>query len=276
MNIRETVSGSVLNAELLNRQGQSNQYPDLILLHGLFGGLSNFEPVMGKIMPELNVWAPRMPLYQNRNVTVPALSEWLLEWMAVKGIKKAVIGGNSLGGQVAVHVANTFPEAVSGLVLIGSSGLYEQGFGGSVPRRFDREYIRKKAEEVFFGQHVNDGMIDEITSQLANRDSLKNIVLLARSSREHGVHAMLPRILQPVLLLWGKEDRITPPDVAWRFHQGLPVSRLRFIDQCGHVPMMEQPALCASHINDFLQDVFSGSFSSTRSIYKRTESNNYE
>ena len=63
----------------------------------------------------------------------------------------------------------------------------------------------------------------------------------------------LSKIKVPVALIWGRDDKITPPEVAVEFNQLLPDSELNWVDKCGHAPMMEQPAVFIEFLDKFLK-----------------------
>lgn len=244
-----------------NRKGQDAMAPDVVMLHGLFGQLSNFEPIFEKIDISYNVWVPALPLYvpEGAPVSIQEMAEWLEDWMRQRGIGSATLVGNSLGGHVAAYLAHMRPGLVDALVLVGSSGLYEAEFGDSVPRRFDRDYIRVKASEAFHDYAVDDHMVDGILEVITDRDKLARVLLWARSARGTPLHGLLPRLTQPVALIWGADDRITPPFVAEQFASLIPAAELHWIPDCGHVPMMERPGAFASVLNAFLiHHVFPG------------------
>lgn len=237
-----------------HRSGSDPSLPSLVMLHGLFGKLTNFEPVLPHIVPQIDVWVPDLPLYTDHDGTdsVAGLSRWLSGWLEENGIKSVVLLGNSLGGHIALDCAIRGNDRVRGLILVGSSGLFDTGFGASIPRRFDRAYIREKASEAFHRYEVDDDMVEEIHGVITNRLLLGKLVRLARSARLTNTEPMLPQITVPTCVIWGENDRITHPQVARKFHDLIPNSELRWISECGHVPMMEQPKLFASILNDFL------------------------
>ncbi|MBT3559596.1 MAG: alpha/beta hydrolase, partial [Flavobacteriaceae bacterium] len=84
-------------------------------------------------------------------------------------------------------------------------------------------------------------LVDEVYEAVNNRNKLIKILAFAKSAIRHNMAKDLPEIKIPVCLIWGKNDIVTPPDVADEFHKLLPNSDLYWIDKCGHVPMMEHP-----------------------------------
>ena len=221
------------------------QGPVLLFLHGLFGALSNFEETISHFSPRYRVVMPILPLYTlpMLNTNVKALAEYLRRFVAHKGLNDINLLGNSLGGHVALVYASKHPDTVRTLILTGSSGLYENAFGGGFPRREDKEFIRKKVAVTFYDpKFATDELVDECFVTVNDRAKLIRILSLAKSAIRHNMAAELPKLKMPVCLIWGKQDTITPPHVAEEFNTLIPHSDLFWIDHCGHAAMMEQPA----------------------------------
>ncbi|MFM2202039.1 MAG: hypothetical protein RL040_1239 [Bacteroidota bacterium] len=216
----------------------------LILLHGLFGALSNFKDVVSHFSKTHTVVIPMLPLYTMPVLTtgVKSIAHFLRDFVNYKGYKQVNLLGNSLGGHVALIYCKEHPERVKSLTLTASSGLYENAFGSSFPRREDKEFIRQKVGLTFFDpKHATDELVDECFEIVNDRNRVLRILALAKSAIRHNMAKELPAMKFPVCLIWGKNDTITPPEVAEEFHQLLTNSSLYWIDECGHAPMMEHP-----------------------------------
>jgi pimeloyl-ACP methyl ester carboxylesterase len=216
----------------------------LILLHGLFGGLSNFEEILNQFSSRYRVLVPSLPIYTMPVLTtgVGSLAKFVLAFMKEMKIEKAILLGNSLGGHVGLVFSKNNPEMVERLILTGSSGLYENAFGGSTPRRGDREYLKDKIKFTFYDQTmVTDELVDEVLEVTSDRAKLIRILAMAKSAIRHNMAADLPAFQMKTCLIWGRNDNITPPDVAEEFHRLIKNSELFWIDKCGHAPMMEHP-----------------------------------
>lgn len=217
----------------------------IILLHGLMGGLSNFEETVTYFSDRgYKVFVPVLPIYDlpvlNTNLTT--IAKYVSKFIEEKVGRPAIIVGNSMGGHVGLILTLARPDLVSHLVLTGSSGLYERTFGDSFPRKSDKEYIRKKTEEVFYDPVIaTDALVEEVFAVVNDRMKGIKTVMLARSAIKHNMLNDLPKIKTPVCLIWGKQDNVTPPEVAIDMHKSLPDSDLFWIDQCGHAAMMERP-----------------------------------
>lgn len=216
----------------------------LVLLHGLFGALSNFKDLIEHFKKTNRVIVPMLPLFELDilHTTVGGLAKYVHKFIELKGYDHIHLLGNSLGGHVAlVHVLK-HPGKIRSLILTGSSGLFENGMGDSYPRRGDYEYIKKKTEVTFYDpKTATKELVDEVFEITRNRIKIIKIIALAKSAIRHNLGEELNNIKQPTLLIWGNNDTITPPFVAREFNRLLPHSELHFIDKCGHAPMMEQP-----------------------------------
>lgn len=216
----------------------------ILVLHGLFGALSNFGSVIAHFSKNHKVVVPRMPLYDLSlaKTGVKSLARFIEDFVEHKGYDEVILLGNSLGGHVALIYANKRPERVKAMVLTGSSGLYENAFGGSFPRRGDKEYIRKKIAVTFYDpKMVTDELVDVTFEIVQDRNRLIRVLALAKSAIRHNMRKELENYHMPVCLIWGRNDTITPPEVAEEFNEFLPDSDLYWIDKCGHAPMMEHP-----------------------------------
>ncbi len=216
----------------------------LLLLHGLFGALSNFKDLVEYFKKDYKVIVPLLPLFTLDifHTTVGGLEKFVHKFIEAKGLNNIHLLGNSLGGHVAlVHVLK-HPEKIKTLTLTGSSGLFENGMGDSYPRRGDKEYIRKKTEVTFYDPVMaTDDLVNEVFEITNNRIKVIKILALAKSAIRNNLGDELNKIKTPTCLIWGNNDIITPPFVAQEFNKLIPNSELHFIDKCGHAPMMEVP-----------------------------------
>ena len=227
----------------------------LLVLHGLFGALSNFADVIGGFSKNYRVLVPIMPLYTNPllKTSVGGMATYIKDFMKFKELENVTLLGNSLGGHVALVCALDVPEKVHSLVLTGSSGLYENAFGGSFPRREDKEYLRQKIAVTFYDPSVaTDELVDEVFKIVNDRSKLVRILAMAKSAIRHNMANDLDKFKMPTCLIWGKNDSITPPEVAEEFHKYLEDSELHWIDKCGHAAMMERPEEFNRILNEWL------------------------
>ncbi|MXV51421.1 alpha/beta fold hydrolase [Pedobacter sp. HMF7647] len=230
----------------------------LLLLHGLMGALSNWEDVIIKFRTNYRVIIPMLPIYELPLLTtgIKSLAKFVHKFIKYKKLEQVTVLGNSLGGHVALVLATSHPEDIKAMVLAGSSGLYENSFGGSFPRRESYDFIKEKVEFTFYSPEIaTKELVDEVFQTVNDRNRVIRILAMAKSAIRHNMSKDLYKITVPVCLIWGKNDKITPPEVAVEFHQLLPNSELNWIDQCGHAPMMEHPAEFNEYLEKFLNRV---------------------
>lgn len=235
----------MLKKEGKYRYFEAGEGTPIIILHGLMGGLSNFDGV-ANFFPKhgYKVVIPELPLYTNNilKTNVKAFSKFVKDFITYKGFDKVILLGNSLGGHIALYHTKMYPEKMAGLVITGSSGLYESAMGESYPKRGDYEYIRKKAEDVFFDSKVaTKEIVDDVYATVNDRIKLLKTLAIAKSAIRHNMAKDLPKMNTPTCIIWGRNDKVTPPDVAEEFNKLLPNSDLYWIEQCGHAAMMEHP-----------------------------------
>lgn len=217
----------------------------IIVLHGLMGTLSNFEGVFDYFSTNgYKVLIVELPIYTLPilKTNVKNLAKYLKDFMKHKNIDSAILLGNSLGGHVALYFTKLNLKNVKALVLAGSSGLYEKSLGDTYPKRGDYEYIKRKTEEVFYDPKVaTKESVDEIFAAVNDRTKVIRTLALAKSAIRHNMAKDLPKLNTPACVIWGKNDNVTPPEVAVDFQKLLPDADLFWLDECGHAPMMEHP-----------------------------------
>ena len=216
----------------------------LVLLHGLFGALSNFKYLIEHFKTTNKVVVPMLPLFELDllHTTVGGLKKFVNRFIEARDYNNIHLLGNSLGGHVALVYILKHPDRIKSLTLTGSSGLFENGMGDSYPKRGDKEYIRKKAQLTFYDPAMaTDELVNECFDITNNRLKVIKVIALAKSAIRNNLGEELKNIKQPTCLIWGNNDTVTPPFVAKEFNRLIPNSELHFIDKCGHAPMMEVP-----------------------------------
>jgi pimeloyl-ACP methyl ester carboxylesterase len=236
---------------------QEGEGKPIVLLQGLMGGLSNFTLLIDFFSKSgYRVYFPKLPIYDLPilNTNLSSLAKYVAKFIEEEVGEPAIVIGNSMGGHVGLILTLARPDLVRYLVLTGSSGLYERSFGDSFPRKNDRDYIRKKAEEVFYDPSVaTEDLVDEVFSVVNDRSKGIKTVMLARSAIKHNMEPELHKITRPTCIIWGKQDNVTPPEVAIEMDRLIPDSDLFWIDKCGHAAMMEKPESFNEILYDWLK-----------------------
>jgi pimeloyl-ACP methyl ester carboxylesterase len=230
----------------------------LLLLHGLMGSLSNWGDVVNEFKSRYRVIIPMLPIYDMPLITtgVKSLSKFVHKFIKLKELNNITLLGNSLGGHVALVYVLAHPENIKAMVLTGSSGLYENAFGGSFPRRESIDFVREKVQYTFYDPAVaTDELVNDVYKLINDRHSVIRLLAMAKSAIRHNMKKDLHKMNVPVCLIWGKNDKITPPEVAVEFNEFLPDSELHWIDKCGHAPMMERPEEFNTLLTSFLDKI---------------------
>jgi pimeloyl-ACP methyl ester carboxylesterase len=217
----------------------------IVVLHGLMGGLSNFDGVTNFFSVKgYKVIIPELPIYSMSllKTNVKSFAKYLRDFIDFKGLDDVILLGNSLGGHIGLYHTKLYPEKIKALIITGSSGLYESAMGGGYPKRRDYEVIKKKAQDVFYDPEVaTKEIVDEVYETVNDRHKLIKTLAIAKSAIRHNMAKDLPNMKTPICIIWGKNDIVTPPEVADEFNTLLPDSDLFWIDKCGHAAMMEHP-----------------------------------
>ncbi len=230
----------------------------LMLLHGLFGQLSNFDEMIQYFSNKRRVVVPILPIYEMplRKATVNGLVEYVTRFVKWKGYPKMDVVGNSLGGHIALLFALANPVKVRSITLTGSSGLFENPLGSSFPKRSNRDFVRQKTETVFYDpKDATEEMVDEVFDIVNDRNKALRLITMAKSAIRENLAHRLDAIHVPTLLVWGKQDTITPPFVAEQFDELLENAKVVYFDDCGHAPMMEHPEDFNKVLEKFLEQV---------------------
>lgn len=228
----------------------------LLLLHGLFGALSNWDGIIDHFSSRYRVIIPLLPIYElpPREAGLEALLAFLEDFVSFKNLTNVTVIGNSLGGHIGLLYTLKNQDNVQRLVLTGSSGLFENSMGGSFPKRGSYDYIKERVAYTFYDPEVaTKELVDEVFETTSSIPKCMSIVGIAKSAQRHNLAKDLHQINVPTLLVWGLNDTITPPHVGYEFNRLIGNSELYFIDKCCHAPMMEHPDEFNQILESFLK-----------------------
>jgi 2-hydroxy-6-oxonona-2,4-dienedioate hydrolase len=243
-------------APIFRSTGSNSSGPEILLLHGLLGALSNWDslfPLLAKYSKPVALEFPILSAHRSE-VRVKPLVAYTEYFIRQQQIQPVSVCGNSLGGHVALRLCLASPELVDCLILSGTSGLYEHSVD-SLPVRPDAKFIREHMKRVFYhDRYITDAAVNEIRDLLQSRTNTLNLIHAARSAKKDNLLNELKDISVPTLLLWGEDDQVTTMGVAETFHKNIPGSKLVTIKNCGHAPMIEHPEWFADQVQKFLRE----------------------
>ncbi|MBA4039026.1 MAG: hypothetical protein C0468_01625 [Planctomyces sp.] len=214
----------------------------VVFLHGLVGLNDHWETAVVGLRARLWCVGFELPLLNLRgdDCSIEGVTALTASFLRQHFHTPPILVGNSFGGHVALRIALEHPDLCGALVLAGSSGMLEQSTVAEVQIRPSHEWLQKKIGELFYNSAaMNPADVDRAFEELSNRDSARAMIRLSRSARRDVLRDRINAIAQPTLLMWGRQDVVTPPAAAEAFHQKIKNSRLVWFDNCGHVPMVE-------------------------------------
>lgn len=216
-----------------------------VFLHGLVGLNDHWEDAVRLMRRDrarcVMLELPLLAL-EGDNCSIHAVVDMTAHFLETYVGEPSVLVGNSFGGHVALRLALDRPELVKGLVLAGSSGLNEQTMVQEIQLKPKRDWLADRIGELFFDRSkMRMADVDRAHMELTKRTGARAMVKLSRSARRNQLRDRLGDIRVPTLIIWGREDVVTPPEAAHEFAARIPGSKLVWFDRCGHVPMIECP-----------------------------------
>lgn len=231
--------------------------PIVILLHGLGGDATNWAPTIPWLAAKYHVYAPDQIGFGQSdkpvmNYRVATLVEFLDQFYKKLGIEKATIVGNSLGGWTAASFAISHPEKVDKLVLVDAAGYTPKRWNGpeltkdlySVLNPATTADLKRAMSAVFY----NKAMISDAFIETAFANKLKkgdgqtiNAFIDSVLRGEDYIDDKVKTIKARTLVIWGREDGLTPLGMGEAFVQDIPGAQKTVIEKCGHVPQLEKP-----------------------------------
>lgn len=226
----------------------------VVFLHGLVGLNDHWETVAHRVVARNRCIMLQLPLLglTGDDCSIHGATELTARFLQQYVGGPSVIVGNSFGGHVALRLAVEQPQLLKGLVLAGSSGLIEKSMVSDVQIRPSREWLERKIGELFFDKtKMNPNDVERAFRELSERGHARAMVKLSRSARRNHLGSLIGGIKAPTLLIWGREDIVTPPEAAHELHAKIRNSRLCWLDRCGHAPMIERPEEFAEALIEF-------------------------
>lgn len=256
-------------------EGNSIDSIPIILIHGTGSSLHTFDNWTNNLKDKYRVIRMDLPGYGltdpfiDGNYSIDNYIKFIKLFLDEIGIKKCIIGGNSLGGHIAWRYTLAHNKSVHKLLLIDASGY--PILAKNIPLAFKiaktpllkniftfitpKFIARSSVENVYYDKSkVTNQLINryfELTLRKGNRQAFIDRLSVNNVSE---LYKKIPTIQQPTLILWGNQDLLTPVENATRFHQDLPNNTLVIINNTGHVPMEESPYLSLKAFESFLDN----------------------
>ncbi len=230
----------------------------VVFLHGLVGLNDHWEDVVARVRTSHRCILLQLPLLdlEGDDCSIDGATELTARFLQSYLKEPAVLVGNSFGGHVALRLAIDRPALVSGLILAGASGLNERTTIREVQIRPSREWLEEKIGELFHDRSkMNPADVDRAFAELSSRGHARAMVKLSRSARRNHLGDQIAKIAAPTLLLWGKQDIVTPPDAVEEFTSKIRDTKVVWLEQCGHAPMIECPEAFAQGMLEFLSEI---------------------
>ena len=261
-----------MNVHYRDEGDKSDSIP-IILIHGTGASLHTFDAWTNTLKKSHRVVRMDLPAYGltgpflDDNYSMNNYTAFLKEFLSTLSIKKCILGGNSLGGQIAWNFTLEEPETVEKLLLIDAVGypnsLKDEPIAFKVAKTpvlnklltyiTPRSFVRASVENVYFDtSKVSEALVDryfDLTLRAGNR---KAFVDRFKMSVDAKAHTKIKNIQQPTLILWGAQDFLIPMENANRFHEDLPNDTLVILENTGHTPMEESPTESLATVLEFL------------------------
>jgi pimeloyl-ACP methyl ester carboxylesterase len=256
-------------------EGKVTDSIPIVLIHGTGSSLHTFNDWATQLSKDHRVVRMDLPAYgltgpfPERDYSIEKYVIFIKHFLKELGIKKCILAGNSLGGNIAWNFTTVYPNLIEKLILIDASGMPNKS--ESVPLAFKlaqtpviknmftfitpRFVAKKSIENVYADKNkVTKELVDryfELTLREGNRQAFVDRFEIKRDTTSYN---KIKSIKQRTLVLWGEQDKLIPASIAHRFHNELPNSTLVLLKGVGHVPMEESPVQSLESVLQFLKD----------------------
>jgi pimeloyl-ACP methyl ester carboxylesterase len=251
--------------------------PPIILIHGYTSNLITWRFNTRELAAKgFSVWALDLPGFgysdkpKDFGYTLADYADFMAKFMDAEGIKKAVLVGNSMGGNIAIETYLKYPDRVERLVLIDSGGYPEEEGGfflfnlmqypvaGDILMSFNYRWVIKQSmlSGIYYdNKFVTDDVIDSYYKVYKTENGRKGPLWVGRAiDWSHDLTAdMIKTIAVPTLVIWGKEDTLIPVTDADLFGRDIAGSRVIVIGEAGHMPHEEKAEIVNGLISDFVK-----------------------
>lgn len=257
--------------------------PVVLLVHGLEGTLSNWDPTIDFLKRDFRVIALDLPCFGKSDLieadlTPDYFSRTIISLLDLLGVKSVIVAGHSMGGVVALNLVLFHRERVNGLVLVDAAGSHRiprlflsmmsaiantenagkmSRFAANPEkrRRFTKYRFGQRLAGIYHSNEYTEALINNGVDILEGRDINKQMQAVFKSGRQTlsvSYFSMLGQIDVPALILWGRKDPFLSFKSGQRFNNEIRGSMLTVIPDAGHIPQLEQPELFNDALRRFL------------------------
>ncbi len=248
----------------------------LVLIHGFSSSTYSWKDVFGPLSEQYRVIAVDLKGFgfsskPDGDYTRRTQGEIVVKLLDHLKIDKAVLCGNSMGGEVSMNIALHHPERVSGLILIDSGGVKVAGSGSLAPNATQwpvigpaiaalaltrDSLVRKGLQTSYYDDSkIDDTRVAAYYRPLRTRDGQRAVYLARKQFAEGPIEAEIPQIQQPTLIIWGNQDELIPVEAGRKLNALIKQSRLVILNKCGHVPQEEMPQSVIAEITSFMSSI---------------------
>jgi len=251
--------------------------PALVFVHGLSGCWQNWLENIPHFARSHRVIAVDLPGFGEsdlplEDITIPGYGRFVDAFLAEIGVERASIVGNSMGGFIAAEVAVSHPRRVAKLALVSAAGvltvrpaeltvakqlsrMFQLASAGVIARRQSIVRRRRMRKLILAGIVRHPELLQpELVYEIASGAGKPGFLDAFKAILDYDFSERLPEVECPTLIVWGRNDRIVPVGGAYRYEQLIPNSRRVIVEDTGHVPMIERPALFNRLLDDFLNE----------------------
>ncbi|MBO0726866.1 MAG: alpha/beta hydrolase [Blastocatellia bacterium] len=248
----------------------------LVLIHGYLASTFAWKDVFDPLSQQFHVIAVDLKGFgfsakPDGDYTRRAQGDLLIRLLEHLGIDRAILCGNSMGGEVAMNAAVRRPDRVSALILVDSSGVTVSGGGSVTPgvagwpvigpaimslALISDSLTRDGLRQCFHDKSiVTDEQVAAYYRPLTTRDGQRAAYLARKQAAINPIEPEISKIWQPTLIIWGAEDELIPLEAGRKLNSMIAGSRLVVLDGCGHVPQAETPGRFMAEVIDFVMSL---------------------
>jgi pimeloyl-ACP methyl ester carboxylesterase len=244
----------------------------VVLIHGFLSSTISFRQLLPDLTKEYKVIALDLPGFGRSEKSKSFIyklcnyGQLIIDFLDKLNIQNVILIGHSMGGQICMHAAKKAPNRIQKLILLGCCSYVKRANRSLIACSYlplftwgMRSWIQKKdvKQNLLSVMHdsklVTQEMIDGYSKPISEAAFIHSLIRLLRHREGDMSSEELGEITQPVLMIWGKEDKVIPVKTGYRLKRDLPNAELIVYEKCGHLVMEEKPKEITSEIIRFIE-----------------------